>query len=137
MPARRSNCGPSTRRGARSRQCWAVDLHLGEWPQAVVPAGCWQMARSLGDRTLPGCTVAPGFDFSQFELPNPAGSPATPSRLGYAAVLSADAALRPNGIDFAASTAPPVISTQAARMFSVGAAKPARIRISVESNGAA
>ena len=44
------------------------DLGAGERPQAVVPANRWQTARSLGDWTLVGCTVAPGFDFSQFEL---------------------------------------------------------------------
>ena len=44
------------------------DLAAGERPQAVVPANWWQTARSLGDWTLVGCTVAPGFDFSQFEL---------------------------------------------------------------------
>jgi predicted cupin superfamily sugar epimerase len=32
----------------------------GERPQAIVPAGAWQ-AESLGDWTLCGCTVAPGF----------------------------------------------------------------------------
>ena len=40
------------------------DLGAGERPQAVVPANRWQTARSLGDWTLVGCTVAPGFDFS-------------------------------------------------------------------------
>lgn len=44
------------------------DLAAGERPQAVVPAGWWQTARSLGDWTLVGCTVAPGFDFARFEL---------------------------------------------------------------------
>ena len=44
------------------------DLGAGERPQAVVPANWWQMAESLGDWTLVGCTVAPGFDFAQFEL---------------------------------------------------------------------
>jgi predicted cupin superfamily sugar epimerase len=44
------------------------DLAAGERPQAVVPAGAWQAAASLGDWTLVGCTVAPGFDFSGFEL---------------------------------------------------------------------
>jgi predicted cupin superfamily sugar epimerase len=34
----------------------------------VVPAGAWQSARSLGAWTLVGCTVAPGFEFSGFEL---------------------------------------------------------------------
>ena len=37
-------------------------------PQLVVPAGHWQSARSLGAYTLAGCTVAPGFEFSGFEL---------------------------------------------------------------------
>jgi predicted cupin superfamily sugar epimerase len=31
-------------------------------------AHAWQSARSLGAWTLLGCTVAPGFDFSGFEL---------------------------------------------------------------------
>jgi predicted cupin superfamily sugar epimerase len=39
-----------------------------ERPQAVVPAGAWQSARSLGDWTLVGCTVAPPFTFDDFEL---------------------------------------------------------------------
>jgi predicted cupin superfamily sugar epimerase len=46
----------------------------GERPQIVIPAGCWQAAGSLGAYTLCGCTVAPGFDFSQFEMA-PAGFP--------------------------------------------------------------
>ena len=44
------------------------DLLAGERPQAVVPTGYWQRARSLGAWTLVGCTVAPGFDFAGFEL---------------------------------------------------------------------
>ena len=44
------------------------DLGKGERPQGVVPAGKWQAAESLGDWTLVGCTVAPGFDFTGFEL---------------------------------------------------------------------
>ena len=48
------------------------DLAAGERPQAIVPADWWQTARSLGDWTLLGCTVAPGFEFSSFELA-PAG----------------------------------------------------------------
>jgi uncharacterized protein len=43
-------------------------LAAGERPQAVVPAHAWQAARSLGDWTLVGCTVAPAFDFAKFEL---------------------------------------------------------------------
>ena len=44
------------------------DLAAGEVPQAIVPAHAWQAATSCGDWTLAGCTVAPGFDFSKFEL---------------------------------------------------------------------
>lgn len=54
--------------GKRSRHLLGSDLAAGERPQAVVPAGWWQTARSLGAWTLCGCTVAPGFDFAQFEL---------------------------------------------------------------------
>jgi len=36
--------------------------------QAVVPAGAWQTARTLGAWTLVGCIVAPAFKFDGFEL---------------------------------------------------------------------
>ncbi|WP_296583371.1 cupin domain-containing protein [Xanthobacter sp.] len=44
------------------------DLAAGERPQGVVPPFAWQAAESLGAWTLVGCTVAPAFDFSGFEL---------------------------------------------------------------------
>ena len=44
------------------------DLAKKEQPQIVVPPHAWQTARTLGDYTLVGCTVAPGFEFSKFEL---------------------------------------------------------------------
>ncbi len=47
------------------------DLMAGQRPQAVVPAGWWQAAESLGAFSLVGCTVAPGFDFAGFELAPP------------------------------------------------------------------
>jgi predicted cupin superfamily sugar epimerase len=34
----------------------------------VVPAECWQAARPLGEFSLVGCTVGPGFDFHDFEI---------------------------------------------------------------------
>jgi predicted cupin superfamily sugar epimerase len=37
-------------------------------PQVVVPAGVWQAALPEGGATLCGCTVAPGFEFEDFEL---------------------------------------------------------------------
>jgi predicted cupin superfamily sugar epimerase len=40
----------------------------GGVPVAVVPAGIWQAARSLGDYTLTGCSVGPGFDFADFRF---------------------------------------------------------------------
>ena len=51
------------------------DFGLGETPQIVVPRGVWQAARSLGNWTLVGCTVAPGFDFAGFELAPPGWQP--------------------------------------------------------------
>ncbi|MGQ0444120.1 MAG: cupin domain-containing protein [Beijerinckiaceae bacterium] len=48
-----------------------LDLFAGERPQFAVPAHCWQSAMSLGAWTLIGCTVAPGFEFSGFELAPP------------------------------------------------------------------
>ena len=53
-----------------------VDLAAGERPQGVVPPGFWQSAKSLGDWTLVGCTVAPGFMFETFELAEEGFSPA-------------------------------------------------------------
>jgi len=44
------------------------DIDEAQVPQLVVPPGTWQAARSLGAYTLVGCTVAPGFEFSKFEM---------------------------------------------------------------------
>ncbi len=44
------------------------DIDEAQVPQLVVPPGAWQAARSLGAYTLVGCTVAPGFEFSKFEI---------------------------------------------------------------------
>jgi uncharacterized protein len=52
------------------------ELHLGNRPeagevfQATVKAGCWFASRSKDPSgfALVGCTVAPGFDFADFEL---------------------------------------------------------------------
>jgi predicted cupin superfamily sugar epimerase len=44
------------------------DLAAGQTPQAAVPAGWWQAARSRGAWTLVGCTVGPAFEFAGFEL---------------------------------------------------------------------
>lgn len=62
--------------GARETHVLGTDLHAGQRPQAVVPAGAWQAARPLnggvlGGWTLVGCQVAPAFAFSSFELAPP------------------------------------------------------------------
>lgn len=40
----------------------------GSTPLAIVPAGWWQAARSLGCWSLVSCCVGPGFDFADFTL---------------------------------------------------------------------
>ena len=42
-------------------------LHRRE-PQALVPAGVWQAAEPEDGAVLCGCTVAPGFEFADFEM---------------------------------------------------------------------
>ncbi|HTP78117.1 MAG TPA: cupin domain-containing protein [Rhizomicrobium sp.] len=55
-------------RGAPVAHILGSDIMAGQRPQLVVPERAWQSARTLGDYTLAGCTVAPGFDFDRFEL---------------------------------------------------------------------
>jgi predicted cupin superfamily sugar epimerase len=45
------------------------DVVRGEQPQVIIPAGVLQAAVPRGDYTLVGCTVAPGFDFADWEMP--------------------------------------------------------------------
>jgi predicted cupin superfamily sugar epimerase len=49
------------------------DFAKGERPQGIVPAGYWFASESTGPQgyALVGCTVAPGFDFQDFELADP------------------------------------------------------------------
>lgn len=54
--------------GRIERVMLGSDLAAGQRPQAVVPARAWQSAQTLGEWTLVGCTVAPAFEFSGFEL---------------------------------------------------------------------
>lgn len=37
-------------------------------PVGIIPSGVWQAARSLGEYSLVGCTVSPGFEFSGFRF---------------------------------------------------------------------
>ena len=41
---------------------------VAQRPVYTIPAGAWQAARSLGDYTLVGCSVGPGFDFADFRM---------------------------------------------------------------------
>jgi len=61
--------------GAKNTVTLGPDLAAGEVPQAAVPAGHWQAAETLGDWTLAGCTVSPGFEFAGFELAPKGWSP--------------------------------------------------------------
>lgn len=56
--------------GRLTTQRLGLELERGERPQYVVPSGHW-FASSVSDESgyaLVGCTVAPGFDFEDFEL---------------------------------------------------------------------
>ncbi len=44
------------------------DVHAGNSPVAVIATGVWQAARSLGEYSLVGCTVGPGFEFEDFRF---------------------------------------------------------------------
>ena len=52
-----------------------TDLARGERPQIVIDAQVWQSAKTLGEFTLVGCTVSPGFEFSGFVMAEPGWSP--------------------------------------------------------------
>ena len=47
-----------------------TDIAGGQAPQHVVPGGAWfgSRVKAGGEYGLTGCTVAPGFDFADFEL---------------------------------------------------------------------
>ena len=51
------------------------DVLAGQVPHVVMAPGVWQSARSLGDWTLCGCTVAPAFEFAGFEMAPPGWAP--------------------------------------------------------------
>lgn len=56
--------------GSHQRVELGSNLEHGERPQWVVPAGTLQAARVIGEEfALCGCTVAPGFDFADFDMP--------------------------------------------------------------------
>jgi predicted cupin superfamily sugar epimerase len=58
------------RAGTHQRVELGPQLQHGEYPQWVVRAGTLQAARVIGEGfALCGCTVAPGFDFADFDMP--------------------------------------------------------------------
>ena len=57
--------------GEYSFQKLGLDLEKGESPQVIVPAE-YYFAAEVNDKSsyvLCGCTVAPGFDFADFQMP--------------------------------------------------------------------
>jgi predicted cupin superfamily sugar epimerase len=56
--------------GALGQRLLTTDLNQGE-PTTIVPAGHWQSARLAEGASwaLGGCTVSPGFDYEDFEMP--------------------------------------------------------------------
>lgn len=64
-PARIVMLGPGREWG---ESILATDLKLGHRPQVIVPGGIWQAAETLGEWTLLGTTMAPGFRDEDFEL---------------------------------------------------------------------
>lgn len=58
--------------GERLQMPLGSDLASGSSFQAMVPAGCWFGAEvtGIGDYSLVGCTVSPGFDFEDFDMGN-------------------------------------------------------------------
>jgi predicted cupin superfamily sugar epimerase len=63
--------------GAAASAVLGPDIQKGQRPQIVVAKDHWQSARSLGVWTLAGCTVAPGFEYSGFEMAPEGWEPAT------------------------------------------------------------
>lgn len=61
------------------------DSANGEVYQAIVPAGAWFASESKGEYSFVGCTVAPGFDFNDFELAKEANL--TENYPNYAALI--------------------------------------------------
>lgn len=58
------------KKGKVRRETLGMDLAKGEKPQLVIPAGTWfgGYLKAGGRYALMGTTVAPGFEFRDFEL---------------------------------------------------------------------
>lgn len=60
-----------TDQGPRRDQVLGTDFLAGERPQIPILPDYWQRCECLGDFTLAGVTVAPGFRFADFTLAPP------------------------------------------------------------------
>jgi len=49
-------------------RCLIGEIDDSTKPIAIVPGGCWQMARTTGEYTLVGCTMGPGFEYEGYQL---------------------------------------------------------------------
>ena len=58
-----------------SRILLGPKLNEGQRPQVIVQARAWQHTKALGSYALCGCTVAPGFEFSNLEIAPEGWSP--------------------------------------------------------------
>jgi len=58
------------RNGKLTTHTLGNDIAAGENPQVIIPSGCWFASGVIkpDSFSLVGCTVAPGFDFDDFEL---------------------------------------------------------------------
>ena len=56
--------------GRYTRHEVGLELEQGQVPQLTVPRGCWfaSSVKNENDFSFVGCTVAPGFDFEDFEM---------------------------------------------------------------------
>lgn len=54
--------------GRQFRRCVLSAPAADREPIGIVRAGAWQAARSLGDYSLVGCNVGPGFEFADFRF---------------------------------------------------------------------
>lgn len=60
---------------ATQQQILGSDIFRNQTPQVIIAKGQWQRATSLGNWTLVGTTVAPGFSDDGYELPGPGFMP--------------------------------------------------------------
>lgn len=54
--------------GVLTKHILGIGTSLNALPQITIAAKSWFAARPLGQYTLTGCTVSPGFDFQDFEM---------------------------------------------------------------------